>query len=237
MDLEEVISRAFDSGVKAMVVVGYDIKSSRKAVEISQKYRNIYATVGLHPYEAENFKENELKEIEELLKVEKVKAVGEVGLDYYRGPSDKKRQEELFKLQLEIARAYKKPVVLHIRDAFEDVFNIVCNFKDLNFIFHSFSFTKREMKKLLPYENFFVSFSGMITFVREVEEAAKLAPKERTLTETDSPYLAPIPMRGKRNEPAFVKFVVERLSKIWGLEFEECRKITEENARRVMDLY
>jgi TatD DNase family protein len=92
------------------------------------------------------------------------------------------------------------------------------------------------MEKLLPFENFFISFSGMITFVKEVEESVKISPKDRTLTETDSPYLAPIPMRGKRNEPAFVRFVVDKLSKIWGLEFEECRKITEENARRVMGL-
>jgi TatD DNase family protein len=235
-DLDEVINRALDAGVRAMVVVGYDVRSSIRAVEISQRYDGVYATVGLHPYEAERYKDDDLREIEELLKYEKVKALGEVGLDYYRGPSDKNRQKELFLSQLEIARRYKKPVVLHIREAFDDVFSTVQEFNDLKFIFHSFSFTKREMEKLLPFENFFISFSGMITFVKEVEESAKISPRDRTLTETDSPYLAPIPMRGKRNEPAFVRFVVERLSKIWGLEFEECREITEENARRVMGL-
>ncbi len=235
-DIDEVIKRAFDEGIRAMVVVGYDVRSSIRAVELSEKYEGVYAAVGLHPYEAEKFEEDDLKEIDELLKIERVKALGEVGLDYYRGPLDRRKQEELFKLQLEIARKHKKPVVLHIRESFEDVIRVVRYFEDLNFIFHSFSFTRREMEMILSFENFFVSFSGMITFIREVEESATIAPRNRTLTETDSPYLSPVPMRGKRNEPSFVRFVVKRLSEIWNMEFEECRRITEENARRVMGL-
>ncbi|MEO0149936.1 MAG: TatD family hydrolase [candidate division WOR-3 bacterium] len=233
-DLKETIKRAFEWGVKRIVVVGYDIKSSEKAVRISEEFNGLYATVGLHPYEAVNYGEGDLKFIEGFLKHPKVVAVGEIGLDYFRGPDDKNAQKGLFIQQIEIAKIYKKPVVLHVRDAFEDVFYIVKKHLDVNFVFHSFSFGEEEMKKILPFENLYVSFSGMITFVKDVEKAAKISPKDRTLVDTDSPYLAPVPMRGKRNEPAFVKFVVEKLAKIWGISFEECEKITDENARGVM---
>lgn len=233
-DLKEVINRAFEWGVKKIVVVGYDVKSSEKAIKISEGFDGLYATVGLHPYEAGRYDESGLKSIEEFLKHPKVVAVGEIGLDYFRGPEDKNAQKDLFIQQIEIAKIYKKPVVLHVREAFDDVFDIVKKYLDINFVFHSFSFGEEEIRKILPFENFYISFSGMITFVKGVEKAARISPRDRTLVETDSPYLAPVPMRGKRNEPAFVKFVVEKLTKIWSISFEDCEKITDENAGRVM---
>lgn len=233
-DVDEVIKRAIDSGVKRMVVVGYDRISSERAVELSSKYDEIYASVGLHPYEAETYKDEDLKLIESLCLEKKVVAVGEIGLDYYRGPENKEKQKSLFIDQIEIAKMMGKPVILHVRDAFEDTFNIVKNY-DLKFVFHSFSFGPKEMEYILPYENLFVSFSGMITFLKEVKEAAKISPINRTLVETDSPYLAPHPLRGRRNEPSFVRYVLETLSEVWELDFESCERITDENASRFMD--
>ncbi len=234
MDVEEVIKRAIDGGVKRMVVVGYDKISSEKALELSSKYDEIYASVGLHPYEAETYRSEDLKHIESLCLENKVVAIGEIGLDYYRGPENRDKQKALFIDQIEIAKMMRKPVILHVRDAFKDTFDIVKNY-DLKFVFHSFSFGPKEMKYILTYENLFVSFSGMITFLKYVRDAAKISPINRTLVETDSPYLTPHPLRGRRNEPSFVKYILKTLSEVWGLDFESCERITDENASRFMD--
>jgi len=124
------------------------------------------------------------------------------------------------------------PVVLHVRDSFEDVVSIISDFPDVPFVFHSFSGDERDMERILPRENWYVSFSGMLTFLAHVRRAAEVAPKDRTFVETDAPYLAPVPKRGRRNEPAYVKFTLERLAKVWGTEYGEAERITDENAER-----
>lgn len=232
-DLEDVIKRALDVGVRRIVVVGYDVDSSEKAVELSEKYDFIYASVGLHPYEAERFSQRELYRIEELAKNRKVVVIGEIGLDYKF--DQRERQFELFQAQLDLAESIKKTVILHVRYAFWDVFNMVKDRRN-SFVFHSFSFGKNEMELIKYHTNMFVSFSGMITFLKEVQEAASISPRDRTLVETDSPYLAPEPLRGKRNEPANVKLVLERLCQIWNVDFKDGERITEENVRRLMGI-
>jgi len=231
-DLEDVVRRAVEWGVKRINVVGYDVPSSVRAVEIAERFPEVWAVVGLHPYEAERYSEEDLNRIRSLLTHPKVVAVGEIGLDYYRGPEDKRAQRELFVRQIEMAGEASFPVVLHVRDSFEDVVSIISDFPDVPFVFHSFSGDERDMERILPRENWYVSFSGMLTFLAHVRRAAEVAPKDRTFVETDAPYLAPVPKRGRRNEPAYVKFTLERLAKVWGTEYGEAERITDENAER-----
>ncbi len=194
-DVDEVVKRAINEGLKIIVVAGYDIPSSEAAISLSSRFDMVYATVGLHPYEAENFTSREIEHIESLSKEKKVIGIGEIGLDYFRGPKNIEKQKELFRIQIEVARKSGKPVVLHVRDAFEDVFGEVIRSNDINFVFHSFSGGVKDMERIARYKHLFVSFSGMITFVKRVEDAAKVAPTDRTLVETDSPYLSPVPVR------------------------------------------
>ncbi len=231
-DLEEVVKRAVEWGVKRINVVGYDLPSSRRAVEIAEQFPEVWAVVGLHPYEAERYGEEDLKGIEDLLSHPKVVAVGEIGLDYYRGPEDREAQRRLFLKQIALARSHDLPVVLHVRDAFEDVVAVISDFPDVAFVFHSFSGDEGDMERVIPQRNWYVSFSGMLTFLAHVRRAAALAPRDRTFVETDAPYLAPVPKRGRRNEPAYVKFTLERLAEVWGVEYGEAERITDGNAER-----
>ncbi len=231
-DLEEVVQRAVEWGVRRINVVGYDLPSSKRAVEIAGRFPEVWAVVGLHPYEAERYGEEDLSGIETLLAHPKVVAVGEIGLDYYRGPEDREAQRELFVRQIAIARAHALPVVLHVRDAFEDVVSVISDFPDVPFLFHSFSGDEKDMGRVVSHQNWYVSFSGMLTFLSHVRRAAAVSPKDRTLVETDAPYLAPVPKRGRRNEPAYVKFVLERLAEVWGMEREEAERLTDGNAGR-----
>ncbi len=231
-DLDEVVRRAVEWGVRRINVVGYDLPSSERAVEIAERFPEVWAVVGLHPYEAERYGERELLGIQGLLSHPKVVAVGEIGLDYYRGPQDREVQRRLFVSQIEMARAHHMPVVLHVRDAFEDVVSVISDFPDVPFVFHSFSGNERDMERVIPQQNWYVSFSGMLTFLSHVRRAAAISPKDRTFVETDAPYLAPVPKRGRRNEPAYVKFTLGRLAEVWGMEYGEVERITDGNADR-----
>jgi len=230
-DLEEVIRRAKEVGVRRINVVGYDLSSSQRAVEIADRYEGLYAVVGLHPYEAQRYSDSDLANVETLLSHPKVVAVGEIGLDYYRGPRDHKAQRALFRLQIDLARRHKKPVVLHVRDAYGDVLDVIRDFPDVLFVFHSFSGNEEDMAEILKWDNWYVSFSGMLTFLAHIRRAARISPRDRTFVETDAPYLSPVPMRGRRNEPAFVRYTLKRLSEIWKVDFEEAERITDSNAQ------
>lgn len=231
-DLEEVVRRAVERGVSRINVVGYDLPSSKRAVELAERFPEVWAVVGLHPYEAERYDEEVLTEVENLLSHPKVVAVGEIGLDYYRGPEDRRAQRELFVRQIDLALKYDLPVVLHVRDAFEDVLSIIKDFPKGRFVFHSFSGDERDMERILPQSNWYVSFSGMLTFLSHVRRAARISPRDRTFVETDAPYLTPVPKRGRRNEPAYVRLTLERLAQVWGVEYGEAERITDENAER-----
>ncbi|NPA79772.1 MAG: TatD family hydrolase [Thermotogae bacterium] len=230
--LDEVVRRAKEWGVGRINVVGYDIPSSERAIDIARRYDGVYAVVGLHPYEAERYDEGTLARLETLLGLPEVVAVGEIGLDYYRGPDDRKAQRELFIAQISLAERYSLPVVLHVRDAFEDTLAIVGDFPNVPFVFHSFSGDARMLERVVAEANRYVSFSGMITFLGHVRAAARISPRERTFVETDAPYLAPVPKRGRRNEPAYVKFVLEALADLWNVDFAEAEALTDGNALR-----
>ncbi|MEN3044208.1 MAG: TatD family hydrolase [Candidatus Hydrothermales bacterium] len=234
-DLDLVVERAFKNKVERIIVVGYDVSSSERAIEISRKYKgNIFAACAIHPHDARNF-ENDFKIIEELSKEEEVIAIGETGLDFYRNFSPREAQIDCFKASIELAIKRNLPLILHVRKAFPEVFKILEEYKNLRGIFHSFSGGINESKKAIEL-NFCVSFSGSITYgSKKLELSLKNLPSDRILFETDSPYLTPRPLKG-RNEPANLFYTVNFASSILDISIEELEKVTSENAKRLFNL-
>lgn len=258
-DRDAVIQRALDAGIW-MVNVGTQKDTSEKTIEIAQKYpEGVYATVGLHPIhteksyhdpqelgdssEAKGFmsrgEEFDHNYYKKLAADSKVVAIGECGLDYYRlGSETKKRQQETFIKHIELAAEIKKPLMIHCRNAFADVIRILnSKFHILNSsgIIHFFTGTTEDAKKLLDL-GFSFSFGGVITFARDYDEVVKYIPLERILLETDAPYVAPTPYRGKRNEPAYVIKVAEKVAELKNLPFEEICVTTRKNALKIFNL-
>ncbi len=235
-DVEEVIARAYNNGVKQMVVVGFDDETIPLAIEIAEKHENIYAAVGWHPVDAIDYKEDHLGMLEKISGHEKVVALGEMGLDYHWDTSPKDVQENVFRKQIQLARRVHMPIIIHNREATSDVIRILQdeNAKDIGGIMHCFSGNITEMRACLDM-NFYISLGGPVTFknAKEVKELAKLIPLDRLLIETDAPYLAPHPYRGKRNEPAYVTLVAEQIATLREMEYEEICHITTENAKEV----
>jgi len=247
-DREEVIARSLEKGI-GMINVGADLKSSKEAISLAHQYQNLWATVGLHPHEVQNNThaqiDESLKELENLIQDDKVVAVGECGLDFYfqnqNQPSQDqiKRQKDLFVAQIQLAYNFKKPLVIHCRQAFEEVFEIIEANKnwllDRAGIFHFFTGQEKEAKKALDL-GFSFTFGGLITYNHQFDEVIKFIPKENILVETDAPFVSPVPHRKERNEPSFVVFTVKRLAEIKGFLFEDMSQITLENTVRVFGL-
>lgn len=234
-NLDEIIKNAKESEVKYIIAPGIDLDSSKKVIEIVKKYENIFAMIGIHPSSVEKIKEKDINELENLVQENKIIGIGEIGLDYTYN-IDKLKQQEIFIRQLEIAKKYNLPVLIHIRESFKDVFELIKNFK-LKFIWHSFTGSQVELEKFLSLESF-ISISGIITFknAKNLREIVKLIPLTRILIETDSPYLTPEPFRGKINQPAYVKFVYQKVSEIKKINLEELIKIVEKNFKNIFNL-
>lgn len=233
-DLEEVIKNAHNSGVGKINVVGFDDKSISKALEIAKKYENIYLTVGWHPVEAIDFNTEKYEMIKEIaLTNDKVVAIGEIGLDYYWDKSPKDIQKDVFRKQIALAKELKKPIVIHCRDAMGDVLQILREeqAREVGGIMHCFSGSVESMRIALE-ENFYISLGGPVTYknAKVPKEVAKECPLDRLLIETDCPYLTPTPYRGKRNEPAYVKYVAEEIANLREMSYEELVEITTKNA-------
>ncbi len=226
--LDEIIKRAINSGVNLIIAPSVDLNSAFKVIEISKKFEKVLPMIGIHPSEINNFKDENLNQLEYFIKKEKIIGVGEIGLDYtYK--TDKNKQKEIFKKQLQLAEKYKLPVVLHIRETFDDIFEILKNFKVVP-IWHSCTGNLEEVEKFLEIGGF-ISFSGIITFknASKLREIAKIVPLERIFLETDSPYLTPEPYRGKINEPVYVKFVYQKVAEIKNIEIEKISNIIRNN--------
>ncbi len=243
-----VLERMKEAEVGA-ITIGTDLESSKKAVEIANQNQNILACIGVHPRDDEErsklgFDE---KEFEILVKSNKVVAIGECGLDYYRldmeSHSSKAMRDEqinLFKQQIEFAMKYDKPLMLHCREAYNDVLEILEEYKKqygekLRGNAHFFAGTVEQAKKFVDL-GFTISFTGVITFTKDYDNVIKNIPIESILSETDAPFVAPVPHRGKRNEPSFVIEVVKKLAEIKGLSEEETRLILLQNAKRVFKI-
>ncbi len=236
-DREELIKEVYKEGTTRTVCVGYNVEKSKFALEIADSHDFIFATCGISPNDIEDFTIENLDEIEKIGKNKKIVAIGEIGLDYYWNKENKEKQKELFIKQIEIANKLNKPIVIHTRDAYLDTIEILKKYPvNKKGIFHCCPLNQELIKEGLKL-GFYISFSGNITFKNaKSEQAVSLVPMEKMLIETDSPYLTPEPFRGKRNTPAMVKFVAERISQIKGISYEDVTKITYKNANEIFNI-
>ncbi|OLB25315.1 MAG: hydrolase TatD, partial [Nitrospirae bacterium 13_2_20CM_2_63_8] len=218
---------------------GCDLTTSRAAVELADRYPFIYATVGVHPHEAKQIGDSWYDDLRRLAQHKKVVAYGEIGLDYHYNHSPPKLQRERFREQITLARELRLPIVVHTREAQDDTIAILKeeNAADVGGVFHCFSGDARLAKNALDL-GFLLSFSGVITFQNAtmLRDIVKTVPMDRILVETDSPYLTPAPHRGKRNEPAHVRLVAEKIAAIQGMTADQIAELTSQNARRVFKI-
>lgn len=239
-DREAVIDRALAAGVEHMMAIGTgegppDLEA---AVRLADRYAPFYATVGIHPHDAAKAGPGDFKRLAELLAHPKVLAVGEIGLDYHYDFSPREVQKSVFIEQMGIAAEARKPIVIHTREAWDDTLELIERHwtpHGIGGIMHCFSGGPEEARRALDL-GFYLSFGGIVTFPKAttVQDAAKSAPRDRILLETDAPYLAPVPNRGKRNEPAFMVHTARKLAELRGESYEEMCAITTANFRRLL---
>lgn len=234
-DREQVIEACITNGVSTILNASADIKSSYESVKLAEKYDFIYAAVGVHPHSAEEMNDKFLEEIVSLAKNNKVVAIGEIGLDYYYDNSPRDIQKIWFIKQIEAAKKLNLPIIVHDRDAHEDTLKIIKEAaKCCTGVLHCYSGSVEMAKELINLD-FYISFTGAITFknAKKSIEVIKYIPEDRLLIETDCPYLTPEPFRGKRNFPGHVKYVAQKIAEIRKLPFEHVAKVTSENAKRL----
>ncbi|PEZ76976.1 MULTISPECIES: TatD family hydrolase [Bacillaceae] len=238
-DLEDVIERAKEAGVNNMVVVGFDRPTIIRAMELIEAYDFMYAAVGWHPVDAIDMTEEDLQWIEELSNHPKVVAIGEMGLDYHWDKSPKDVQMEVFRKQIRLAKKVGLPIIIHNREATADIVNILKEEEAsrVGGIMHCFSGSAETALECINM-NFYISLGGPVTFknAKKPKEVAAAVPLDRLLIETDCPYLAPHPYRGKRNEPSYVKLVAEQIAEIKQLTLEEVSQATTENAKKLFGI-
>jgi TatD DNase family protein len=238
-DLTEVIDRALETGVSNIVVVGFDRPTIERAMELIEQYHFMYASVGWHPVDAIDMTDEDLLWIEELSKHPKVVALGEMGLDYHWDKSPKDIQKEVFRKQIQLAKKVKLPIIIHNREATADIVEILKeeNAQEVGGIMHCFSGSPETAKECVDM-NFYISLGGPVTFknAKKPKEVAEVIPMDRLLIETDCPYLAPHPFRGKRNEPGYVKLVAEQIAEIKGMSLEEVAEKTTANAKKLFGI-
>ncbi len=238
-DREELINSMQENGIEAVLNPGADLKTSRAAVALADKYPFIYAAVGCHPHDSKFMDDDTMNIFRELAKNKKVLGIGEIGLDYYYDNSDRETQKIWFREQIRLAKELDLPYIVHDRDAHEDIIRIMKeeHHTGTRGILHCYSGSvemTREFMKL----GFYISLGGPVTFkkAKTPKMVAKEVPMERLLIETDSPYLAPEPFRGKRNEPKFVKYVAEEIAGIREVTVSEIAEKTKENFKRLFNL-
>lgn len=240
-DREEQIKKIRESGVSNFITAGYSVESSKKALEIAKKYDFIYTTAGVSPNDIPQTEEELWKQLAEIEKIveknkEKICAIGEIGLDYYWNTDNKELQKKAFIEQIKIANKYNLPIVIHTREAVMDTLQILKENKVTKTgVFHCCPQNRELIKEGLKL-GFYISFAGPITFKnsKNAEEMINLVPNDRILIETDSPYLAPEPVRGTRNIPANVKYIAQKIADVKGLTLEEVEKITFENTKNIL---
>lgn len=232
---EEIIKAMPENGIKHILWVGTDLTTSRMARDYSEKFPHVWFGAGFYPHDTEKMTVSSIKELEKLLKHEKCLALGEIGLDYHYEGVPRQKQKEALKEQLELAASLNKPVSLHERDACSDMLEVLSSFKGrLRGVMHCFSGSPGKAEQFLKL-GLHISFSGLLTFknVRQAVETAQAVPHDKALIETDSPYMAPEPLRGRRNEPAYVLHVAQKLADIWNVSFEEAARQTCLNAQKL----
>ena len=234
-DRDEVLSGLQERGVSLVVNPGCDIPTSRTAVELAERYPFLYAAVGFHPEELEGAELSDLEVIRELAKNEKVVAIGEIGLDYYwvKDEEGRRKEQDFFRAQMALAEELNLPVIVHDREAHGDTLAIVKEFPNVKGVFHCYSGSV-EMARELVQMGWMISLTGVLTYknARKSVEVVEAVPLEHLMIETDSPYMAPVPHRGKRNDSGYVLHVCEKMAEIKGISPEECAAVTLENGKR-----
>ena len=236
-DRDEVLSSLPGEGVGLVLCPGNDLWSSRRCIEMAEQYPYIYAAAGIHPEDALNLPEDWLAQIEEMAAHPKVKAIGEIGLDYYWKEVPHDLQKEVFRAQMALAEKLDLPVIVHDREAHADCLAIVKEFPKVRGVFHCYS-GSAEMARQLVNMGWYIGFTGVLTFknARKAVETAERIPLDRIVLETDCPFMAPEPFRGKRNDPGYLYRMAERLAEIRGITPEEAQTATLENAKRLYRL-
>ncbi|PUE66286.1 TatD family hydrolase [Arcobacter lacus] len=238
-DIDNVISNALQHGVKGFLIPGADFNDLPQAVKLAEKYNEVYFAVGIHPYDIDMYDENIM---EKYVNHPKCIAIGECGLDYYRLPEDEeeklaniKKQKEIFISQIEFAKKYKKPLIIHIREASNDSRQILIDYnaKEVGGVLHCYNASEH----LLPLaeHNFYFGIGGVLTFknAKKLVEVLPKIPKDKLLIETDAPYLTPHPHRGERNEPFYTTFVSSKMSELLNISDEEIQQLTTNNAKKL----
>jgi TatD DNase family protein len=233
-DLPEVIARARAAGVECMIVVGFDLPSSKEAVRLAEHFPTLYAAIGIHPHEAKTYHDNVTECLMTLSQHPKVVAIGEIGLDYHYEFSSRRAQKEAFRAQRALAVAVKLPIIIHCREAYSDVLDELAQggVNLVSGVMHCWTGTAQEADRALAL-GLYLGFGGMLTFknAEAIRQIAASTPRNRLLIETDAPYLAPIPYRGKRNEPAHIRLIAQKLAQLHAVSLEEMERETMKNAR------
>ena len=237
-DRNDVIWRAQHAGVKAIITIGIDLDTSRASIKIAEEHKNIFAAIGIHPHDAQQATLTDIEQLESLLEHPKVVAIGEVGLDYYRNSSPMDIQRKIFRLFLDLSLTKGYPLIIHTRDADEDIQKMIWEKSRTGWrgVFHCFSGDEKMAERVMEM-GFHISFTGNITFKNSRSiDVLKSVPVEKLLLETDSPFMAPVPHRGKRNEPAFVNQVAQKIAEVKGLDIKELADATSQNAIHLFGL-
>ncbi len=231
-DRDTLLETMPEAGVSLILNAGSSVENSRRGLEIAEKYPFMYASIGVHPHDTKDMDENSISELRKLLGSPKALAVGEIGLDYHYNHSPADVQKRRFREQLDLARETKMPVIIHEREAFFDVMEIISEYPDLRGVFHCFSGDKAGAKRLLDM-GWMMSFTGVVTFKKAAlaREVAAYVPLPRLMLETDAPYLSPEPVRGARNDSRNLIHIARRLAKERGIAVEELAAATTQNGK------
>ena len=231
-DVTIVLKRAHSAGVRWLMTVSQSVPDSRQAVALSRNREGVYCAVGVHPHESDQFRSWDVQALKDMCIESKVKAIGEIGLDFFRGISSRGNQETAFHAQVELARMLAMPMIIHVRDAANRARSIIDEHGYYSGVLHCFSADKK-LADWAKEKGLFVSFSGNITYGEEhLGEIIKAIPRDRLMVETDAPFLAPVPNRGQRNEPALIRLTVEKLAQMLGITAVEAADLTRANALR-----
>ncbi len=238
-DREAVIDSLRENNLELVINVGADMESSKRAVELSEKYKMIYAAVGVHPHDAKAVDEDTIEALRELSKAPKVVAIGEIGLDYHYDNSPRDTQKKWFRRQIKLAKELDLPIIVHDREATKDTLDIITEEHDgkLRGVIHCFSSSVEVAEQYIKL-GFFISLGGPVTFknAKMPKMVATEVPLESLLIETDSPYLAPVPFRGKRNDPTKVRYVAETIANLKEISYERLVEATNKNTKRLFNI-
>ncbi|MDO8335856.1 MAG: TatD family hydrolase [Candidatus Saccharibacteria bacterium] len=233
IDSNEAYQRAIDGGVTKMICVGTDVVDSKLAISFANNHEGVFASVGVHPHEAKHG----IAGLKELVSENKVVAIGEIGLDYFYEHSDRQAQIEIFEQQLQIADDANLPVIFHVREAFDDFWPIVSKFPNIRGVLHSFTDSQANANKAIE-SGFFIGVNGIATFTKDAaqQQVYSQLPLDKIILETDSPYLTPVPHRGKLNEPVFVREVARYLCTVRSTSVDELALLTTQNATNLFHI-